>query len=59
VRLPLDYSFQLAQLSRRVSDTGTVLHSARCGVDREERRTETADAWHLALLQKGFSEIPL
>jgi hypothetical protein len=38
---------------------GTVLHRARWGVDREERLAETADAWHLALLKKGFSEIPL
>jgi hypothetical protein len=29
------------------------------GVDRDERLAEAADAWHLALLQKGFSEIPL
>jgi len=28
------------------------------GVDRNERRPEGADAWHLALLEKGFSEIP-
>jgi hypothetical protein len=24
------------------------------GVDREERVAERADAWHLALIQKGF-----
>ena len=29
------------------------------GVDRDERLAETADSWHLALLEKGFSEIPL
>jgi hypothetical protein len=30
------------------------------GVDRDERLVaETADSWHLALLEKGFSEIPL
>jgi hypothetical protein len=28
-------------------------------VDRDERLAEAADAWQLALLQKGFSEIPL
>jgi hypothetical protein len=26
------------------------------GVDRDERLAETADSWHLALLQKGFIE---
>ena len=26
------------------------------GVDRDERLAETADAWHLALLDKGFTE---
>jgi hypothetical protein len=29
------------------------------GLDRDERLAETADSWHLALLEKGFSEIPL
>jgi hypothetical protein len=29
------------------------------GVDRNERLAEVADAPHLALLEKGFSEIPL
>jgi hypothetical protein len=29
------------------------------GVDHEERCAETADAWCLALLEKGFTEIPL
>jgi hypothetical protein len=29
------------------------------GVDRDERLAETADSWHLALLEKGFSEVPL
>jgi hypothetical protein len=29
------------------------------GVDRDERLAEMADGWHLALLEKGFSEIPL
>jgi hypothetical protein len=27
------------------------------GVDRDDRLAEAADAWHLALLQEGFSEI--
>jgi hypothetical protein len=26
------------------------------GVDRDERLAEVADAWHLALLEKGFTE---
>jgi hypothetical protein len=26
-------------------------------VDREERVAERADAWHLALIQRGFTEI--
>jgi hypothetical protein len=29
------------------------------GVDCEERCAEAADSWHLALLEKGFSEVPL
>jgi len=29
------------------------------GVDRDERLAETADSWHLALIEKGFAEIPL
>ena len=29
------------------------------GVDRDERLAEAADSWHLALLAKGFSELPL
>jgi hypothetical protein len=29
------------------------------GVDRDERCAEAADAWRLALVNKGFSEIPL
>jgi hypothetical protein len=29
------------------------------GLDRDERLAETADAWRLAHLHKGFSEIPL
>jgi len=27
-----------------------------CGIDAEGRCAETADAWHLALLEKGFTE---
>jgi hypothetical protein len=26
---------------------------------RDERLAETADSWHLALIEKGFSEVPL
>jgi hypothetical protein len=29
------------------------------GVDRDERLAETADAWHLALYNKGFEDVPL
>jgi hypothetical protein len=29
------------------------------GVDRDERLAETADSWHLALIEKGSSENPL
>jgi hypothetical protein len=29
------------------------------GIDRDERLTETADSWRLALVAKGFCEIPL
>ena len=29
------------------------------GVDQHERCAETADAWHLALIQRGFVEKPL
>ena len=29
------------------------------GVDRDERLAETADAWHLALVEKGFADVPL
>jgi hypothetical protein len=28
------------------------------GLDREERCAEAADSWHLALVEKGFSEVP-
>jgi hypothetical protein len=29
------------------------------GVDRDERLAEAADAWHLALIQKGFLEVEI
>jgi hypothetical protein len=27
------------------------------GIDCDERLAETADSWHLALLEKGFKEV--
>ena len=29
------------------------------GIHAEDRCAETADSWHRALLEKGFSEVPL
>jgi hypothetical protein len=47
-------------LELRVSYGDDVMRSELFrGVDRDERLAETADSWHLALLEKGFAEIPL
>ena len=45
-------------LELRVSYGDDVMRSELFrGVDRDERLAEAADAWHSALMQKGFREV--
>ena len=55
-----DTGLELRLFYADVNDGGGLMRSQLFrGVDCDERLAEAADSWHLALLEKGFSEIPL